>query len=1200
MKEIFQFELQYRFGRPATWIYCALGFLIAVLISAFDKSGTAEFVNSPNSIARNIGTVSVISLFFYAAIMGVPIYRDQDHKTAQTYFTFPIPEKSYVLGRFLGSFTIVTILNLFVVLGMMIGYAIGMFLERPDYGTYTGFDLTAYVLPFLFILEINAFVVGALFFSLMAFFKKMPIIYLGGISLFVLYSLAGSLLSDIDYQWLSTYLDPFGSRVFSFVKKYWSINELNTFQLPIYGKFLTNRLLWLGFGLLLLGFTVFKFSYQGFLVVSKKKSKESDVSYEPKGPFAIKQVFSKAAERQKLFSLAKIEFLSILKDPIFIILSIIGVIVAIFTIYQANSLYGTPNLPLTRYTVTYISGGILLLSVIILIIYSGEAVHRTRSNKTFIFYDALPISNTSLYASKLTALIGISLLLTLLNVVIGMLYQLFNGYVGFELEMSLTYNFTVVLPIFLATTLLAFFVHVLINNKFLGHFIVIILYVGIPIFMTFAIKSTNPMWSFPSTTPLFLSDISGFGHYLPGILWLNLYWILLTGLLAIIGSLFWTRGFFTGFKERWKLATSRFTYKTALVLAVVGITFFSVAGYSYYNIAVLNYNETSSYGEKLNAEAEKKYGKYLNAAHPQVTDVEANIDIFPEERNISATGTFTVTNTYDKAIDTLMLNIQHPTHDTRITKVLYKGQTLEPVVSDREYRMYFYKLPSPMYPKDTTQLQIEMFAETKGFANSLETEILENGTFFRHTIFPSFHYERTLIDNGVRTKYGLKKLDFINPPRTDSVALSTNLFNKDSHYVTFKATISTAEDQIALAPGKLVKTWKEEGRSFYSYELESKTDLFFNIISARYEVTKDKWISPKGKKVTVEIYHSPKHTRNLDYFIKGVQKALTYCSENFMEYPNSVIRVVEFPAHTTFAQSFATTIPYSEDFGFSANFEKAEDLNYAFTITAHEVGHQWWGHIVTPSNTRGANIISETLAEYVNLMTMKEEYGENSIKIFLKYALDTYLHQRSFSFKPERPIIDVETGQHIWYQKGSMVMYLIQDLIGEDTVNTALKEFLNEYKYFEKGIYPTSEDFYQAIYEVTPDSLKYVVDDGFKEIVLYENRVTKAETKQLPDETFETTFTVTSKKTYYDDTGKEKRVDSTANYIDIGVFGEDIEDEQEVPSKNPFYFKTKALPLGESTFTVVTKQKPVKAGIDPYNKLIDRNSDDNLMFVEEK
>ncbi len=49
----------------------------------------------------------------------------------------------------------------------------------------------------------------------------------------------------------------------------------------------------------------------------------------------------------------------------------------------------------------------------------------------------------------------------------------------------------------------------------------------------------------------------------------------------------------------------------------------------------------------------------------------------------------------------------------------------------------------------------------------------------------------------------------------------------------------------------------------------------------------------------------------------------------------------------------------------------------------------------------------------------------------------------------------------------------------------------------------------------------------------------------------------------------------------------------------PLYFKLKWLKPGDNTFTIVTDKKPLKAGIDPYNKLIDRNSDDNLMTVEE-
>ena len=36
------------------------------------------------------------------------------------------------------------------------------------------------------------------------------------------------------------------------------------------------------------------------------------------------------------------------------------------------------------------------------------------------------------------------------------------------------------------------------------------------------------------------------------------------------------------------------------------------------------------------------------------------------------------------------------------------------------------------------------------------------------------------------------------------------------------------------------------------------------------------------------------------------------------------------------------------------------------------------------------------------------------------------------------------------------------------------------------------------------------------------------------------------------------------------------------------------------TFEVVVDEKPTFAGIDPYNKLIDRNPSDNLIEVEKK
>lgn len=1200
MKELFLFELNYRLRRPATYIYIVLMFLLPFLLAVFDKSVTAQFTNSPNAIIGVLGGMSTLSLFFYAAVMGVPVFRDQEHGTAQTYFTYPVSEKSYILGRFWGSFSLVTIMNISAVLGAIIGYQLGGFLDRPDYGTYTDFNFWSYFLPFVYLLTFNGFFIGSLFFGLMTFFKRMPILYLGGIIMLLATIVSGQLVSKLDTEWLSIYVDPFGESAYGYLTKYSSISELNTTQLSLTGKFLVNRLLWLGIGIAIFFLTLFKFSYKGFLASKKKTAtKEDDTVFAPSGITTIQQSFSKKAQRENLWSLSKIEFLSIVKESVFVVLIVIGILIAGFVAYQSNQIYGTPSLPLTRYMVVQISAGISLFSIIILIIYAGEAVHRTRKNKTFEFYDALPVSNSTLYLSKIAALIGVSILLTLLGIVVGILYQTFNGYFNYELGMYFTYNFAKIFPGYIATLLLAFFIHVLVNNKFLGHFIVVAIYIGVPLLMTLAFKTNNPLVVFGGVPGSFLSDLNGFGHYLYGEFWLNLYWILFTCILAGIGKIFWNRGFFSSAKERLKLAGQRLNGKTIGYTLFFVLAFIAVGAYSFYNLKVLNQLEDGDYSEKLSADSEKAYGKYIDKPHIQVIDLKAHIDIYPEERKVDAKGTFIVVNPSEQPIDTVLMEIKFPISDTRISTVVYNGTEIQPFLSDTLYRLFIYKLPKALQPKDTANLVIETKVRTHGFAMDTETAVLDNGTFFRDAIFPSFHYDRALSDNGVRKKYGLEELDFLYPPRTDTMALKKNLFNEDANYMNFEATVSTVKGQVAIAPGILTKKWDDGERSFFNYKLEEKSDYFFNFVSAAYDVENDQWIAPSGKKVKIEIYHSPQHKENLAYFIKGIKISLDYNSKNYFEYPYSVIRIIEFPAHSNFAQSFATTIPYSEDFGFVADFTKAEDYNYAFRVTSHEVAHQWWAHIVTPSKTSGANIISETLAEYVSLMTMKQEYGENGIKDFLKNSLDTYLSSRQFSFKPERSLMDVETGQYIWYEKGSMVMYDLQDVIGEDVVNAGLRSFMEEFKYFEKGRYASSEDLYNALYTVTPDSLKYKVNDGFKEIVLYENRVMDAKTKALDNGKWETTFTVNAKKIYYDDKGKEKSVDEKKNLIDVGLFGEDETNDDGFTVKNPFYFELKWLSPGDNTFTIITDEKPLKAGIDPYNKLIDRNSDDNLKSVEE-
>lgn len=125
------------------------------------------------------------------------------------------------------------------------------------------------------------------------------------------------------------------------------------------------------------------------------------------------------------------------------------------------------------------------------------------------------------------------------------------------------------------------------------------------------------------------------------------------------------------------------------------------------------------------------------------------------------------------------------------------------------------------------------------------------------------------------------------------------------------------------------------------------------------------------------------------------------------------------------------------------------------------------------------------------------------------------------------------------------------------------------------------------IREITPPELQYVVDDMFEKIVVYDNRAVSATMKPLPGGRFEVTMKVLAKKRVADELGKESDV-PIADYIDVGV----VDDKGDA-----ILVERKKITQEESTFTMTVDKQPVKAGIDPLNKLIDRRPSDNTITV---
>jgi aminopeptidase N len=240
-----------------------------------------------------------------------------------------------------------------------------------------------------------------------------------------------------------------------------------------------------------------------------------------------------------------------------------------------------------------------------------------------------------------------------------------------------------------------------------------------------------------------------------------------------------------------------------------------------------------------------------------------------------------------------------------------------------------------------------------------------------------------------------------------------------------------------------------------------------------------------------------------------------------------------------------------------------------------------------PAAVKGAAFPSETLAQYSALMVMKQKYGDEKMKRFLHYELDRYLLSRGTEVRSEQPLDRVEDEPYVYYRKGSVEMYDLQDQIGEDRVDAALAAFDRQFG-LQGPPYATGLDLTAALRAQTPADHAGLIEDLFETITLYDNRAVSASATELPDHRYEVTLEIEAKKLRADGLGAEREVPMD-DWIDIGALAAD---------GAPLGLRKERVRSGANEFRFTVDRKPDRAGIDPLEKLIDRAPRDNVVKVD--
>lgn len=1197
--EIFRFEFAYQIRRVSTWLYFAVSAVIAFLIVRgnylYDAREGYMLLDSPFVIAATTVIVSMKWILFAAPVAGNAAARDVQSRMFPLVYTSPISKYAYLGGRFLASFAV----NALILVGVSLGLFIAMYAPGVEPEVLGSFRAASYLSAYAVVALPNVFFATSLQFSLSALNRRAALSYLGGAALFLFGYVAAPIIFMNAPQEIAVLLDPTGFIGILDVGDIWTPIELNTRLIALENLFLWNRLFWIGVGLGILAFTYLRFQFAQPLTsqfwsrltrrLGKRGSTNTDAVINESGSILIPQIrrsFDSAARARQTFAIAWDSFRTIAKRPSGILLLTILALLAVLIVPLNTNHQGVPFFPRTEYVLTFLTAPLTniqtpwIIIPLLIIYYTGELVWREREAGLSEIADAAPVPEWILILGKFLGLGLILVVWTALLAIAGVLVQVSMNYDDFEIGLYLKILFGLQLPEYLLFACLAFALHVLVNQKHLGHLASLVAYGCIAFAPALGIEhhmlvySSAPNWSY--------TDMRAFGSSLNGWLWFKLYWAA-WALLAVAAKLFWVRSRETSLKSRLQSARSRFSNSTAGIGAAALSLIILAGGFIFYNTNILNEYQTASETMERRAEYERRYGQYENIPQPRITNTNLHVEIYPDKSAADVRGAYRLVNRSAATIESVHLATSPEVETGEIS--FDRPATL--ALADEELNHRIYTLDEPLQPGDSLNLNFDVHYKSQGFRNSgADDSVTANGSRFKNLDwFPAVGYQptREINDAADRRLYNLAaRPEF--PTLDDAQARG---LQADGDRIFFEAVVGTNENQTAVAPGTLRRTWTENNRRYFQYAADAPIRNKYAFFSAGYAVREARW-----NDVAIQIFHHPAHTANLDRILQSAQASLDYYTKHFGSYPNDYLRFVESSGHQIGMHSDSTTIDYGEG---SSRFDPANDprgFDFVSAVVAHEVGHQWWGGSqVTPAYVEGAPLLIESVAWYTAMGVMDEGYGSEQQQRLVSFMQETSETPRS---PAAVPLLRAAGDWYLAYRKGPLAFHALSKYIGKERVNLALRRFFEKYGAGAVPL-PTSLELYRELQAVTPDSHQYLLHDFFETNTFWDFETKQAAaTEQTESGSWQVTLDVRARKFVIDETGVETEMPMN-DWVEIGIFAP-AEDEEK--QGEPLYLQMHRLVSGQQTITVTVPKKPARAGIDPSQLLIDLKMRDNVKKVK--
>eukprot|EP00477_Mikrocytos_mackini_P000314 GAHX01000331.1.p1 GENE.GAHX01000331.1~~GAHX01000331.1.p1 ORF type:complete len:887 (+),score=195.16 GAHX01000331.1:37-2697(+) len=288
-------------------------------------------------------------------------------------------------------------------------------------------------------------------------------------------------------------------------------------------------------------------------------------------------------------------------------------------------------------------------------------------------------------------------------------------------------------------------------------------------------------------------------------------------------------------------------------------------------------------------------------------------------------------------------------------------------------------------------------------------------------------------------------------------------FDEPSFKAAFKVSISLPKDlegivtvlsNMPVVSKEQIKFGETE-RVLYNYDITPKMSTYLLAWAiGMLEYTQIKNTSKRGKERTISVYTVKGKLKTAEFSLRIAERSLEFFENLFkIDYPLTKLDLIAIPDFNHGAMENWGLITFREICMLVDEKTSFGVRRYVASVVAHEVGHMWFGNLVTMKWWDGL-WLNEGFATFVMFEAAAVAAKNETLRDDLLFGRSkaAYLDDSLQCSKPiEQHISCIEDIQQMFdairYAKGGTVLRMLSEWAGLEQFGEALKVYLSKYQY---------------------------------------------------------------------------------------------------------------------------------------------------------